>query len=85
MILRLNDEKSYTYKEVYEIVNQIFYFVNHQINGEFSLKHLRRGNWLVEYNNENAIIRESRRKSKEELKRTADYIQELTGRRPAWG
>ncbi len=85
MILRLNDEKSYTYKEVYEIVNQIFYFVNRQIDGEFSLKHLRRGNWLVEYNNENAIIRESRRKSKEELKRTADYIQELTGHRPAWG
>jgi len=85
MILILNDKKPYTYKEVYEIVNKVLSFVNNQIEGEFYLKFLRRGNWLVEFDNEGTLIRKAREESQEQLKKTADYIQELTGVRPAWG
>ncbi len=85
MVLILKDDKSYTYNEVYGIINRILHFVNNQIDGEFSLKYLRRGNWLLEFDNEKALIREAKEESQKQLKKTADFIQELTGNRPAWG
>lgn len=85
MVLILNDDKSYTYNEVYGIVNRILYFVNNQIDGEFNLKYLRKGNWLLEFDNEKSLVRKAKEESQKQLKKTADYIQELTGDRPTWG
>lgn len=85
MVLILNDDKSYTYNEVYGIVNRILHFVNNQIEGEFNLKYLRKGNWLLEFDNENSLVRKAKEESQKQLKKTADYIQELTGDRPTWG
>jgi hypothetical protein len=85
MVLILDDDKSYTYKEVYGIINRVLSFVNNQIEGEFSLKYLRRGNWLLDFDNEKGLVRKAREDSQKQLKKTADYIQELTGNRPTWG
>ena len=85
MVLILNDDKSYTYNEVYGIVNRILHFVNNQIEGEFNLKYLRKGNWLLEFDNEKSLVRKAKEESQKQLKKTADYIQELTGDRPTWG
>jgi hypothetical protein len=85
MVLILEDDKSYTYKEVYGIVDRVLRFVNNQIDGEFSLKYLRKGNWLLNFDNEKFVIRKAKEESKEQLKKTADYIQQLTGNRPTWG
>lgn len=85
MVLILNDDKSYTYNEVYGIVNRILYFANNQIDGEFNLKYLRKGNWLLEFDNEKSLVRKAKEESQKQLKKTADYIQELTGDRPTWG
>ena len=85
MVLILNDDKSYTYNEIYGIVNRILHFVNNQIDGEFNLKYLRKGNWLLEFDNEKTLVRKAKEESQKQLKKTADYIQELTGDRPTWG
>jgi hypothetical protein len=85
MVLILDEDKSYTYKEIYGIINRILHFVNNQIEGEFSLKYLRRGNWLVDFDNEKTLVRKAREDSRKQLEKTADYIQELTGNRPEWG
>lgn len=85
MVLILDDDKSYTYKEVYGIINRVLSFVNNQVEGEFSLKYLRRGNWLLAFDNEKSIVRKAKEDSQKQLKKTADYIQELTGNRPTWG
>ena len=84
MVLILDDDKSYTYKEVYGIIDRTLRFVNNQIDGEFSLKYLRKGNWLLAFDNEKILIRKAKEESKEELKKTADLIQDLTGDRPPW-
>ena len=84
-LLKLEEDKSYPYIQVHEIISKILEFVNEQIEGEFRLRWVRRGNWILEYDNERAVVQKAKDKAQRELERTADYIKELTGNRPAWG
>lgn len=86
MVIYLNDE-TYSYKEVYGIINRLLDFVNDQIkgNGFFRLEYLRDSTWMVNFDNEDEITRKAKEESQKLLRKTADYIEEISGTRPVWG
>ena len=84
-ILDLQDDKQYTSREVYEWIATVLTYINRQIDGEFALAYVRRGNWMLRYDEEKAVKKRARQKADKEIEATADYIQQLTGKRPDWG
>jgi len=87
MVIYLDKERTYPYKEVHGLIDRLLNFVNKQIkgNGEFGLQYLRDSNWLLTFDNDDEITRKAKEESQRLLKETADYIEELSGTRPAWG
>ncbi|MCZ6679829.1 MAG: hypothetical protein O7E52_21565 [Candidatus Poribacteria bacterium] len=75
----------YSTSDVYWTLRSLLNYVNRQIPGEVVLKRLKKGSWGLEYTDEKAAKRKADERHRRELKRTADYIQELTDRRPSWG
>ena len=88
MVIYLDKEKTtYSYKEVYGIIDRLLNFVNAQIkgSGEFGLKYLRDNNWMVTFDKEDDITRKAKEESQRLRKSTADHIEKISGTRPVWG
>ena len=79
-----HNELRYSSKDVYWLLHDMILYVNQNIPGEFILYQTSKGFYRIRYNAENTARRSSSRKLEAEMKRTADYLEELTGRRPPW-
>lgn len=80
-----HNQLRYTSKDVYWLLHDMLRYVNRNVPGEFSLQQIRKDVYRVKYATEDAAKRQSNEKVKAELNRTADYLEELTGKRPSWG
>lgn len=84
-VLDLEEDKQYSPREVYEWMATMLTYVNRHIDGEFVLAYARKNNWLIRYDEEKAVKKRARENADKEIQSTADYIQQLTGKRPNWG
>lgn len=75
----------YSSTDVYWLLHDMLGYVNRNIPGEFTLLQTQKGTYRVTYAAEDSARQKSNRKLKAEVNRTAKYLEELTGRRPAWG
>lgn len=75
----------YTSTDVYWLLHDMLRYVNQNVPGEFVLYQTKKGVYRVRYTAEDTAKRSSSRKLKAEVDRTANYLEELTGRRPSWG
>jgi len=75
----------YSTEDVYWLLYDILRYVNRNVRGEFALAQIKKGTYRVTYNAEETEQREAGKKLRAEVRQTADYLAELTGRRPPWG
>ena len=75
----------YSSTDVYWLLYDMLQYINRNVPGEFSLFQTRKGVYRVRYTAEDMAKQRSSRKLKEEVNRTARYLEELTGRKPSWG
>ena len=75
----------YSSTDVYWLLHDMLRYVNQNVPGEYVLYQTRKGVYRVRYAAEGSAKQQSSRKLKAEVNRTANYLEELTGRRPAWG
>ncbi len=80
-----HNELRYSSTDVYWLLYDMIQYVNRNVPGEFTLLQIEKGTYRVRYTVEDTAKRKSRRSLKEEVSRTARYLEELTGRRPPWG
>ena len=78
-------EHQYFSVDIYYLLRNMLNYINAFIDGEFILKRLKKGHWRVEYLDEKIAKRKSDEQHEREVERTAEIIQELSGRRPPWG
>jgi hypothetical protein len=81
----LLENKLYTLKEVTALLDDLVRFANGCIDGELVLRRVTSGHWVLEYKEDKTEIERARLLAQREVRRTADYIEELTGKRPPWG
>ena len=79
------NDLQYSASDIYWTLRNLLNYVNGRVQGEFVLKRLKKGSWGIEYTDEKNATRKAHERHRKELKRTADYIHELTGHRPPWG
>ena len=72
----------YASTDVYWVLRNLLSYINVRMQGEFVLKRLKKGAWGIEYRAEKAAKRKADERNQRELRRTADYIQEMTKHRP---
>ena len=75
----------YSPDDVYWLLHDMLRYVNRNVPGEYTLRRLEKGTYRVTYSAEDTSRKQSRKKLNAELRKTADYLKELTGRRPPWG
>ncbi len=75
----------YTPTDVYWLLHDMLAYVNRNVSGEFALRRLDKGTYRVQYRTEEAGKQKAQKKLKEEVRRTAEYLEKLTGHRPSWG
>ena len=75
----------YSSSDVYWVLKNLLNYLNRRIDGEFVLKRLKKGAWGIEYTDASLAKRKADERHKRELRRTADYIQQMTNDRPSWG
>ena len=80
-----HNDLRYSSTDVYWLLYDMLQYVNRNVPGEFSLLQTQKGVYKVRYTAENMAKQKSSRKLKEEVNRTARYLEELTGRKPSWG
>ena len=80
-----HNELRYSSTDVYWLLYDMLQYINRNVPGEFSLLQTQKGVYRVRYTAEGKARQRSSRKLKEEVNRTAKYLEELTGRRPPWG
>ena len=80
-----HNQFKYSDWDVYYLIRDLLRYANRYMEGEFVLKRLKKGTWRIEYMTEAAGKRKDDQKHLKELRRTADYLAELTGHRPPWG
>lgn len=80
-----DSDLQYAASDVYWTLRNLLNYVNRQTQGEFVLKRLKKGSWGLEYTDKKAAKRKADERHRGELKRTADFLQKLTDRRPPWG
>ena len=79
-----NNPLRYSASDVYWILHDFLRYINARMDGEFVLKRLKKGTWRLEYQAEDAAKQKANAQHQRELRQTADYIENLTGRRPPW-
>lgn len=79
-----NNPLRYSASDVYWILHDFLRYINARTEGEFVLKRLKKGTWRLEYQTEDAAKQKANEQHQRELHQTADYIENLTGRRPPW-
>ena len=80
---RFNNLK-YSAADVYWVLNSLLGYINNRMEGEFKLQNLKKGTWQIQYTNQKKAERLSNQEQEKKKKRTADYIEQLTGKRPPW-
>ena len=75
----------YTPTDVYWLLHDLLAYVNRNILGEFTLRRLDKGTYRVQYRTEEAEKQKANKKLKNDVRKTAEYLEKLTGRRPSWG
>ena len=80
-----HNELQYSSKDVYFLLYDMLRYVSHNVSGVFVLRQIEKDTYRVKYMAEDFVQQRSGRKLKEEVNRTASYLEELTGRRPSWG
>ena len=71
--------------DIYWLLHNMLSYVNRNVPGEFALRRNYKGSYRVKYRTEEAEKIRAKKKIKEELKKSADYLEKLTGNRPTWG
>ncbi|MEC8840540.1 MAG: hypothetical protein VX432_03015 [Candidatus Poribacteria bacterium] len=74
----------YSAADVYWVLNSLLGYINNRMEGEFKLQNLKKGTWQIQYTNQKKAERLSNQEQEKKKKRTADYIEQLTGKRPPW-
>ncbi len=80
-----HNQLRYSSIDLYWLLHDMLRYVNQNVPGEYVLHQLKKDTYQVRYAAEDSVKRQSSRKLKEEVNRTANYLEELTGRRPSWG
>ena len=80
-----HNQLKYSDWDVYYLIRDLLRYANRYMEGEFVLKRLKKGTWRIEYMTETTAKRKNDKKHQKELRRTEDYLAELTGHRPPWG
>ena len=80
---RFNNLK-YSAADVYWVLNSLLGYINNRMEGEFKLQNLKKGTWQIQYTNQKKAERLSNQEQEKKKKRTANYIEQLTGKRPPW-
>ena len=80
---RFNNLK-YSAADVYWVLNSLLGYINNRMEGEFKLQTLKKGTWQIQYTNQKKAERLSNQEQEKKKKRTANYIEQLTGKRPPW-
>ena len=79
-----DSDLQYAATDVYWTLRNLLDYVNRQAGGEFTLKRLRKGSWGLEYNDKTSAKRKADDAAHREIKRTAEYLEELKTRRSSW-
>lgn len=79
------NELRYSPEDVYWLLHDMLRYVNRNVPGEYALRRLANGTYRVTYSAEATSRKQARRKLKADVRKTANYLEELTGRRPPWG
>ena len=74
----------YSAADVYWVLNDLLGYINNRMEGEFKLQNLKKGTWKIRYTDQQKAEYLSNRKQEKKKKQTADYIEQLTGKRPPW-
>lgn len=80
-----HSELQYSSTDVYWLLYDMLRYVNHNVPGVFILGQIEKDKYRVKYMPENFAKQRSDRRLEAEINRTARYLYELTGRKPAWG
>jgi len=80
---RFNNLK-YSAADVYWVLNSLLGYINNRMEGEFKLQNLKKGTWQIQYTNQKKAERLSNQGQEKKKNRTANYIEQLTGKRPPW-
>ena len=80
---RFNNLK-YSAADVYWVLNSLLGYINNRMEGEFKLQNLKKGTWQIQYTNQKKAERLTNQEQEKKKKRTANYIEQLTGKRPPW-
>ena len=75
----------FTPTDVYWLLHDMLAYVNRNVPGEFAMRRKGRGAYRVQYRTEESQKLRASRKLKTDVKKTADYLEKLTGNRPTWG
>ncbi|MYA70511.1 hypothetical protein F4009_13945 [Candidatus Poribacteria bacterium] len=74
----------YSSTDVYWLLHDMLRYINQNVPGEYTLHQTKKGVYQVRYTTKDSARQKSNRKLKAEVNRTASYLEELTGKRPAW-
>ena len=75
----------YSSTDLYWLLHDMLRYINRNVPGEYVLHPIKKDTYQVRHNAEDSAKRQSSRKLKAEINRTAKYLEELTGRKPSWG
>lgn len=78
-------ELRYSTTDVYWVIYDMLRYINRNVQGEFSLRRKEKGTYRIAYTTEESGKQKAKSKLKSEVQQTADYLENLTGRRPPWG
>lgn len=81
----LLNERKFSPADVYWIITDVLRYINRIMDGEFRLRSIKKNNWKVVYIDEKAAKRKAKQEAKKQMKKAADYIEEITGKSPKWG
>lgn len=71
--------------DIYWLLHNMISYINRNVPGEFALRRNSKGSYRVRYRTEESEKIRAANKIKEDLKKSADYLEKLTGNRPSWG
>ena len=74
----------YSAADVYWVLNDLLRYINNRMEGEFRLQNLKKGTWQVRYENQKKAEHLSTQQQEKKKRKTANYIEKLTGKRPPW-
>lgn len=71
--------------DIYWLLHDMISYINRNVPGEYALRRNSKGSYRVRYRTEESEKIRTAKKIKEDLRKSADYLEKLTGNRPSWG